>query len=202
MSQASAFQSEIDSLSANLYVIHCSTCYAAIKALLAILHTAWKLRRLVSCLLAASEFLRVRAIVKHYIIALFFYDYISTVAQEYKTIWKRPLSAATVIFCTTRYLTLINRGVRMIQLMNWRGHMESQADYVCIDVTFYCAVRSLILAFRSKSYRCHTTFELSAICSVPYRISYYISCTVTWRLSQVCSCGLYLSLSGMLLRLM
>ncbi|KIP05090.1 hypothetical protein PHLGIDRAFT_167295 [Phlebiopsis gigantea 11061_1 CR5-6] len=61
---------------------------------------------------------------------LYCYDFSLTVSKEFKTIWTRRFSIATLLFIVCRYTTFINRGVRVLQLYSWHNHLESQADLV------------------------------------------------------------------------
>ena len=64
---------------------------------------------------------------------LFCYDYILTFSREVKCIWSRKVSAAVVLFFINRYVVLANRLIRLIQLYDWHGHREIQADQVRIE---------------------------------------------------------------------
>ncbi|KIP07078.1 hypothetical protein PHLGIDRAFT_118417 [Phlebiopsis gigantea 11061_1 CR5-6] len=60
--------------------------------------------------------------------ALFFYDYLLTFAQEVKCIWARKPTGASFLFALNRYAVFVNRLVRLVQLMSWKGFLEKDAD--------------------------------------------------------------------------
>lgn len=63
-------------------------------------------------------------------VVLFCYDYMLTLSQEISTVWQRRFSGATVIYLLSRYTVLVNRLVRLVQVVSWRGFEEAQADLV------------------------------------------------------------------------
>lgn len=63
-------------------------------------------------------------------LALFCYDYLLTFAQEVKCIWSRKLTGASLLYVLNRYAVLLNRLVRLIQLISWKGFTEAEADHV------------------------------------------------------------------------
>lgn len=62
---------------------------------------------------------------------LFFYDYALTFPGEVNCIWQRRLSGITALFALTRYVVLLERVARLIQLKSWRGFNFQQADLFC-----------------------------------------------------------------------
>lgn len=71
-------------------------------------------------------------------VALFFYDYLLTFAQEVKCIWARKPTGASFLFALNRYAVFVNRLVRLVQLMSWKGFLEKDADRVRLPLLPLC----------------------------------------------------------------
>ncbi len=56
--------------------------------------------------------------------ALLFYDYFMTLGDEFRCVWKRKFSGVSVLFFVARYSTLLDRGVKMVQLVSWYNYSE------------------------------------------------------------------------------
>lgn len=63
------------------------------------------------------------------LIALAFYEYFTTLSEEVRCIWKRKFSLGSVLFFVNRYVLLLNRLARLVQLVVWTG-TEAMADTV------------------------------------------------------------------------
>lgn len=63
--------------------------------------------------------------------ALYCYDYVLTFSQEVRCIWQRRFSGASLLFVLNRYAVLVNRLLRLIQLVSWSGFKRQQADVAC-----------------------------------------------------------------------
>ena len=61
---------------------------------------------------------------------LFFFDYILTFHAEISCIWKRKLSAGTLIYFINRYGTMLYRTLMIVQLVSFESATEAQADLV------------------------------------------------------------------------
>lgn len=69
---------------------------------------------------------------------LLLYDHILTLPAEMSCIWKRKLSAGTLIFFINRYGTLLYRLLlTTVQVFSFANTTEAEADLVCHP---YCVV--------------------------------------------------------------
>ena len=86
-------------------------------------------------------------------IALLLYDYLINLPSEVRCIWKRKLSAATVLYLINRYGILIYKGVTAtIQMWSFPSATETQADDVCISLP--SMTKSMALRFFCLMVRC------------------------------------------------
>ena len=69
--------------------------------------------------------------------ALFIYHYFLTFSEEVKYVWRRKISAVSVLFLVNRYVVFINRLVRLVQVVSWEDYTEAPADYVSWSSFFF-----------------------------------------------------------------
>ncbi|KAK7685438.1 hypothetical protein QCA50_011301 [Cerrena zonata] len=62
---------------------------------------------------------------------LLVYDYILTLPAEISCIWKRKLSAGTLIYFINRYGSLLYRTLMVVQMVSFENATEAEADLVC-----------------------------------------------------------------------
>ena len=68
--------------------------------------------------------------VANVLVGLILYEYCLTFSEEVECIWRRPVSGGTVIFLLNRYVTLLYRTLRIIQLVQWTNVTEDEANKV------------------------------------------------------------------------
>lgn len=76
---------------------------------------------------------------------LLYYDYLLTLPDEIRCIWKRKFSFATVLFFVNRYVTLLYRTLMIIQMLPWSSLPEDQADTLCNGILRFNEVLTILL---------------------------------------------------------
>jgi len=76
---------------------------------------------------------------------LLYYDYLLTLQDEIRCIWKRKFSFATVLFFVNRYVTLLYRTLMIVQMLPWANLPEDQADAICNGVLRFNEVLTIML---------------------------------------------------------
>ena len=124
--------------------------------------------------------------------ALYLFDYLLTLPQEINNIWRCKTTTATVLFLLNRYLFMISRCFRLIQVVSWKGWLGHTAD----------RVRTPNFSFETIPW-----FNIKMLSqSLPVQCSYWRnirhSCNISWRSSEICLITTYVivvSESGILL---
>ena len=61
---------------------------------------------------------------------VYIYDFLLTIAQEKQHFWRRRFSYISALFFINRYVVLLNRLVRLVNLIHWRGNLTGEPDNV------------------------------------------------------------------------
>lgn len=121
---------------------------------------------------------------------LFVYDFILTFPQEIKCIWSRRFSGASLLFAVNRYAVLVNRLVRLVQLVQWKGYTEAEADYVRVHSAFcVCCAQGVRPIIPRREYNWQAT-------AIVNRLNALRRCNAVWRVSEVCTILMYVAIAG------
>ncbi|KAI0629550.1 hypothetical protein C8Q77DRAFT_1161150 [Trametes polyzona] len=81
---------------------------------------------------SAEEIIFLHALIADYCIvastALLWFDYALTFAREYRRIWKRQVTGATVIYLIMRYSAMVRRVVYLLEVFVWRSSDQERCQ--------------------------------------------------------------------------
>lgn len=129
--------------------------------------------------------------------ALLVYEYYITLSDEVHYIWGKKFSVVSVLFLVNRYTTLLYRGLRTIELVQW--------PWLSSDYSRAQAVRHRWFSIRpcSQLRPTHTTgnLDVSLHSSTVHTKTYkraLVRCTYTWKIIAACNVVMYLTFTGQL----
>lgn len=77
-----------------------------------------------------------------HVAAVYIYDFLLTIAEEKQHFWRRRFSYISALFFINRYVVLLNRLVRLVNVVHWRGELTGGPDNVSAIILPYGNARS------------------------------------------------------------